>query len=169
MIMLPIAQAFISGYIDVEIRSNAGILRYRVFDRESTRTEITNRLGLAVSLFGSNQVVRLLCNTNVSASELTQTIADIQESGVHMIILMIQGVKNGTNGIYQIDMNCSKWPYEDQLLELHSGFNATSGDKFWDRKVLFYLQQLSSMTNESQQSVVPLPRVPQTGHSEGEH
>ena len=169
MIMLPIAQANLVALFSLEIWSDGGVLRYRVFDREETRTVMISKLSQAARLFGSNYVVHLLCNTNVSAPELVQTIADIQESGVHSVILMSQGVKHGTSGIYQINVNCSKWPHEEMLGLLHSGFNATNEpSEYISRHVRYFLEQLLSMTNGSQQSVAPLPRAPPTGHSEGE-
>lgn len=124
MMILLQAQTMLGMEMYLDIHRDAGVLHYRLNDKDLTRNEMTNGMAMCSSLFGSNLVVQLSCSTNVSVPELLQTISDIQESGLHLIFMMSPGVKNGTNGIYVINMDCSKML--DGLFRLQSGFKSTN-------------------------------------------
>lgn len=108
----------------LDIKSEAGVLHYRVNNKDCTRGEMTNTLARSACLYGSNVVMQLSYSTNLSVSELIQTISDVQEAGLHLINMMSPGVKNGTNGIYLINVDCSKML--DGLVGFQSGFKSTN-------------------------------------------
>lgn len=125
MMILTQVHASLGFKMCVDINSDAGVLRYRVNNIDTTRGEMTKTLAKSASLFGSNVVVPVSYSTNVSVSELIQTISDIQESGLHLISMMSPGVKNGTNGVYLLNVDCSKML--DGLVGWQRGFTSTNG------------------------------------------
>jgi hypothetical protein len=62
-----------------------------------------------VASIDSNQIVRVVASTNVTANALVQTVGVIQRAGFHNVILASSGTDNGTNGTWQVTIDCRGW------------------------------------------------------------
>ena len=153
--------------IPLYLSNDANGLRYSIHDKVFTEQQMTNVVR-RLAAFDTSAPLLLLCNTNVSVAQVAQTIGLIQQTGIRKLVLMVPATHGGTNGTFQITLDCTKYEFWEGLGcsgGCTSGFHASSErNSVW---AWYLMQRTNPTTDDSQQGAAPLPRAPQAGHSEG--
>ena len=93
--------------VRVDISNSNGCPVYAINDRPVTRPALTNLLGRLASL-DKDQCIYLMVDKQVSALSLVSTISDIQNTGLHSLVLICPAVENGESGSYGITVDARK-------------------------------------------------------------
>lgn len=115
-------------------------LQYQIHGKSIPEAQLTTLL----SQFGSmdtNIAVFLLCETNVSAPQVAQTLGRIQDAGLHTVIMMVAAVQGGTSGVFQVTIDCAKHEFGESCglgeKRWTSGFQAEPEEMhMWGRYLL---------------------------------
>lgn len=110
LILLTLGMSINAGYgmfVPVSIGNSNGCPVYAINDRPVTRSSLTNLLGKLGSL-DKDTGIYLCVDKQVSALSLVSAISDIQDAGLHTIILICPAVENGKTGAYQLSIDATK-------------------------------------------------------------
>lgn len=61
----------------------------------------------------TNTIVRVYCRSNATAAQVAAVFGTIQESGLHIVLFVCGGTKEGVEGTYTLTIDCAKRSYAD--------------------------------------------------------
>lgn len=69
-----------------------------------------SQLLVKLSSFSTDQQINVRADAGATATDLAQVLHFIQQAGLHSVVLIVPGIHNGKEGLYELSVDCAKRP-----------------------------------------------------------